>query len=261
MVKAKRVAGFIRWFLLVLWVFCFGGGVWWILGVLWDKGAGLAGTPSIAFPLPLHPLVKEMDRVGYVVFVIIYLAVFFLSQWFFLCPGRMWKMKVQAEGRGMKLSAIGAAFAITLLSVGLLYSILDLLAEVQFEDSAPYFSCAWFSLNYILLFIPLAVWCFWSVIFCIYRRQMDHYTWVGKVLKALIGGTILEVFVSVPVYATRQEDCYCVRGSYAGLVFGATVLLWVFGPGVFLLFLREKQRREKLLDFAAGELDESQEKA
>jgi len=57
-------------------------------------------------------------------------------------------------------------------------------------------------------------------------------------------------FVSVPVYATRQDDCYCARGSYTGLVFGATVLLWAFGPGVFLLFVREKRRTEKLLDFA-----------
>ena len=57
-------------------------------------------------------------------------------------------------------------------------------------------------------------------------------------------------FVSVPVNATRQDACHCARGSYTGLIFGATVLLWAFGPGVFLLFIREKRRTEKLLDFA-----------
>jgi hypothetical protein len=145
----------------------------------------------------------------------------------------------------MKLSAISAAFAIALLSIGLLYSMLDLLPEVTF-DNKPYFSCEWFSLHYILLLIPLTLWCFWSVIFCIYWRQSDHYTWVGKVLRALIAGTILELFVSIPIFATRQDDCYCAKGSYAGIIFGATVLLWAFGPAVFLLFLREKRRIEKL---------------
>ena len=248
MSKAKKTAALFRWLLLAVWLLCLGLGIWWILAVLWGKGAGLAGTPTVAFPLPLFPVLGE-EKSGYILFIAVYLAFFFLSQWFFLCPVRTWKIKVRPEGRPMKRSAIAAAFAIALLSVGLLYSLLDLLPEAAFEET-PYFSCAWFSLHYILLLIPLALWCFWSVIFCIYWRQSDHYTWVGKVLRALIGGTILELFVSIPISVTRQEDCYCIRGSYAGLVFGATVLLWAFGPGVFLLFIKEKHRREKLLDFA-----------
>ena len=248
--KAKQTAGLFRWLLLVLWVSCLGLGIWWTLATLWDKGMGLASTPTAAFLVPLLPIIRGMDRLGYILFVAVYLAFFFLSQWFFLCPGRIWKIKVRPEGRPMKRSAIAAAFAIALLSVGLFFSLLDLLPEAEFEDAPPFFSCVYFSYNYILILIPLALWCLWSVIFCIYWRQSDHYTWVGKVLRALIGGTILELFVSIPIYVTRQEDCYCIRGSYTGLVFGATVLLWAFGPGVFLLFIREKHRREKLLDFA-----------
>jgi hypothetical protein len=101
----------------------------------------------------------------------------------------------------------------------------------------------------LFLLIPLFLWCFWSVVFCIYMRQSDHYTWIGRIIRGLIAGSVLEMFVAIPVYATRQEECYCVRGSYAGLIFGTTVLLWAFGPAVFLLFIREKQRRDKLLDF------------
>ncbi len=247
MTKAKKKAALFRWFLLVMWVLCLGLGIWWILAFLWDKGMGLGGTPSLAFPVPLFPVLeKTPEPWGYVLFVIIYLAFFFLTQWFFLCPHRIWKIKVQPQGRPMKTSAIAAAFAIALLSIGLLYSMLDLLPEVTFDTTSPYLACEWFSLNYILLLIPLTLWCFWSVIFCIYWRQSDHYTWVGKVLRALIAGTILELFVSIPIFATREDDCYCARGSYAGIIFGATVLLWAFGPAVFLLFLREKHRIEKL---------------
>jgi hypothetical protein len=31
------------------------------------------------------------------------------------------------------------------------------------------------------------------------------------------------------------------------LVFGGTALLWAFGPGIVLLFIREKHRQQKLL--------------
>ena len=65
-------------------------------------------------------------------------------------------------------------------------------------------------------------------------------------IKGLIGGSILELFISIPIFVTRDDVCYCETGSYAGIVFGATVLLWAFGPGVYLLFLREKKRLEKI---------------
>jgi len=255
MTRSKKTAALFRRFLLVLWVLCLGWGIWWILAFLCDKGAGLGGTPSLGFPVPLLPVLeKTPEPWGYVLFAVIYLAFFFLAQWVFLCPRRMWKIKMDSAARPMKRSAIAAAFAIALLSIGLLYSALDLLADAEFGFGPPYFSCGTeFSIGYIFLLIPLALWCFWSVVICIYWRQSDHYTWIGKVVRALIAGSILELFVSIPVYATHQDDCYCQRGSYTGLVFGSTVLLWAFGPGVFLLFLREKHRREKLLDFAEGQ--------
>ena len=215
------------------------------MGVLFEFGAGLAGTPSMAFLGPLSHLIEDWESCGYLLFVFIYLAFFFMTQWFFLRPRHIWKVRLEATGRPMKRSAIAAAFAITLLSMGLLYSILDLFSEDFFGE----FSSIHPVLGCLFLLIHLFLWCFWSVIFCIYWRQSEHYTWVGRVIRGLIAGSVLELFVAVPVYATRQEDCYCARGSYASLIFGATVLLWAFGPAVFLLFIREKQRRDKLLDF------------
>ena len=60
----------------------------------------------------------------------------------------------------------------------------------------------------------------------------------------------MELLVAIPTHAfvyRRDDDCYCVRGSYTGIVFGLTVLLWAFGPGLVLLAWREKQRREPVL--------------
>jgi hypothetical protein len=147
----------------------------------------------------------------------------------------------------MKRAAVGAAFAATLVSIGLLYSVMDLFSGKFVIDMGTAL------LSYAFLLIPLALWCFWSVIFCVYWRQSDSYTWAGRIIRGLIAGSVLELIVAVPVYATRQEECYCARGSYAGLVFAGTVLLWAFGPGILILFAREKQRREQLLEHQKSE--------
>lgn len=36
---------------------------------------------------------------------------------------------------------------------------------------------------------------------------------------------------------------WCARGSYTGIVFGATVLIWAFGPALLPLFLRQRELR------------------
>ena len=70
-----------------------------------------------------------------------------------------------------------------------------------------------------------------------------------KVIKGLVAGSFLEIFVAVPVHvwAARQRECYCCRGTYTTLIFAGAVLLWAFGPGIVLLYKREAYRREKLL--------------
>ena len=265
MIRAKRIALRLRWVLLVLWTLCFGVGIFWTVGGFFEFGAGLVGAPSVAISGPLYKFVGfgfDGSELEYLVLVTVYLATFFMTQWLFLRPRQIWKVKTELTGRPMKRSAISAAFAITLLSVGLVYSIWDLFDDIfdgfpfEFSNEA---SAVVVITSYFFLLMPLILWCFWSVIFCVYWRQSDNYTWLGRVIRALIAGSVLELFVAIPIYATRQEDCYCARGSYAGLVFGSTVLLWAFGPGVFILFVREKRRRDQLLNFEKDEVLENTE--
>ena len=232
MTAAQKTASRLRWILLILWILCLLAGIFWLIGFLFDYGTGLIGTPYMALLGPLLYLVEDMESCGHLLLSFFYLAFF-------------WKVRLQSSGRPMKRSAIAATLATALLSVALLYSVLDLFNVAFFDDLL---STSLF-FQFLFLLIPLFLWCFWSVVFCIYMRQSDHYTWVGRIIRGLIAGSVLELFVAIPIYATRQEECYCARGSYAGLIFGTTVLLWAFGPAVFLLFIREKNRREKLLDF------------
>ena len=238
MTWAKRTAGKLRWILLVLWILCLAGSMVWLFGYYFDFDLGLAGTPALIFG-PLSHFFDSMEKVGYFVIVLLYIGFFFFTQWLFLSPRKLWKIKTVSTGRPMKKAAVGAAFAMMLIFTGLVYSILDLFS-VEFSDSPTSV------LEFFIILVPLILWILWSIVFCIYFRQTDYYTWIGRIIRGLIAGSILELFVSIPIYITREDDCYCARGSYAGLVFGGTVLLWAFGPGVFLLFLREKHRIEKL---------------
>ena len=94
----------------------------------------------------------------------------------------------------------------------------------------------------------LLVWvALWTVAFFIYWRQTDRFSQLGTMIHGLIVGSILELFVAIGVYAwdPNKESCVCARGSYIGLVFGATVMIWAFGPGLILLYLK-KQRDKKV---------------
>ena len=113
----------------------------------------------------------------------------------------------------------------------------------------------WEHARYWPSLLALAVsWGVWTAVFFAYWRQGDRMTQYRRMLRGLLAGSILELLVSAPVHVLalrssdgREDNCYCTRGSYTGLVFGGTVLLWVFGPGIVLLFLREKARRTPLL--------------
>jgi hypothetical protein len=249
MTRGKKAARRIRLFLLVLWILCLASGVCWLLLTFGSSfGAGLRGIPSLILLGRLLYVIERLESWGYILLVLAYLGLFFMTQWLFLRPRQVWRVKLETTGRPMKRSAIAAAFAVTLLLVGLLYSTLDLFYDDIFGIDYNSPSKLPSGIELLLVVAPLLLWCFWSIIFCIYWRQSDYYTWLGRVIRGLIAGSVLELFVAVPVYVTRQDKCYCARGSYAGLIFGATVLLWAFGPGVFLLFLRERQRRDKLLN-------------
>ena len=78
-----------------------------------------------------------------------------------------------------------------------------------------------------------------------------HDVGAKVVVRALIRGSCLELLIAIPThgfaYRRVTNNCYCGLGSYTGLVFGSAVLLWAFGPGLALLYWREKARREPIL--------------
>ena len=140
----------------------------------------------------------------------------------------------------MRAALIAAAFMSMLLTTGLVLTLLEIPNWWCYDSLFSMLTC-WGGM--------VLVWAAWAAVFFKYSRQDRPWTRAGRIVRGLVSGSILELFIATAVFAWNRhdEDCYCARGSYTGLVFGGTVLVWTFGPGIVWLFLLEKRRRAGLL--------------
>lgn len=245
MSRQADIAYRLRWLLLGVGLVCMAGGVAfllapWILGdAIEPFFAGPYFTPiAPGWLLPPDPLTRQV--VGYFSLL---LGVLIVLQWLFLSPGKNWRVSLAREGRPMRRSVLVAGLMAAMLTVGLIATLLEVPDWWQgvFVEGPGGFE--WWP-----AYVAIATaWVIWTWVFWIYLRQGDEYTRLGKLIRGLIAGSILELLIAVPVQAwvARRDDCWCARGSYTGMVFSITVLTWAFGPGLVLLFMREKYRREK----------------
>lgn len=244
MTKTQAIAYRLRHIILVVGIlFTVAGIIWAILPLLLssaDDFAGLFGTVLI-----INKLAGDSE-LAYGINVVVVLGLVLLAQWAFLRPGKGWTIRMATVGRPLKTSIFAAGVIAMLLTVGFVALLLELpnwWEDIMGADSYWGIICVWITM--------LIIWGIWSWIFFVYWRQGDRYTQLGKMIRGLVAGSILETIIAVPVHiwATRQRECYCCRGTYTTLILAATVLIWAFGPGIVLLYMREKRRIEKLNAF------------
>ncbi len=219
----------------------------WLTAPYW--GEAVFGDDSIGFAglmgSPLTPgALWELEQLGYGINLVLVLGLLLLAQWVFLCPGKGFTVRLAEQGRPLKSAVIAAAVMAALLTTGGIALLMELPNWWQPTMEA---HDGW-GIFYIWAGMLIA-WGFWAWIFFIYWRQGDRYTQFGKMIRGLIVGSVLEVFIAVPVHvwAARERECYCCRGTYTTLVLAGTVLLWAFGPGIILLYWREKYRHQRVL--------------
>ncbi len=258
MTRAKNTAYRLRRLILIAGVVYILAGLTWLLLPYFndtsivkalfgdDEGDGAYGLMGT----PLTPGGLSGGEVGYGVNLVIVLGLLLLAQWAFLRPGRGWTMRVTTVGRPLKSAVIAAALMAMLLTIGMIALLLELPnwwePILGFNEETAI--VAGWGITGIWAAMLIA-WGLWAWIFFVYWRQGDRYTQMGKMIRGLVAGSFLEIFVAVPVHvwAVKQRECYCCRGTYTTLVFAGTVLLFAFGPGIVLLYLREKYRQGKLL--------------
>lgn len=227
----------IRWALLVLGVLCSLFGIWLLVGApptdMDSFGTGVLASP---FSLPIGLEDENLWMSGLVV-----LGGVLLMQYLFLAPGRGWLPRVSHTGRPMKMAIAAAAFMAMVVTAGLIFTVLEVVDRYQWLGEEYQYLGFW-----AIMFFVWVIWGF--VFFLLYRNtKLDRFTWMTRMVNRLLAGSIVQVLMSSAVYAWNprgEKQCHCARGSYTGLVFGGTVMLWTFGPGLILLFMREKYRRE-----------------
>jgi len=248
MTKARRRAKYVRAVILCAGFLYVIAALLWIIWPLSDVDteppvSGLLGTP-----LSWTPGSKELlpeTKTIYTVQIATVVGALLLAQWAFLRPGRGFTLRLAARGRPLRRSVIAAAAMAMLLTAGAVATILELAGIWR-----PFVQDGGGTTAFTVWGAMLVVWTAWAWVFWVYWRQGDRYTQLGKILRALVAGSLLEGVVAVPVHvwAARQEKCYCLKGTYTTLVFAGTVLLWAFGPGIVLLYMHDRYRVARVLE-------------
>lgn len=221
--------------------------IWPALEVL---GGGAIGTPAS----PVNTVMISRDdasRLAYLPRAATYFSIFLFSQWLFLMPRGQWRIELASDRPPSRRSAAAAGLIGMILSIGLIATLMELpdwwlQATTEKGLQTPQrFGIVWT--------VMAALWAAWATVFWSYLKSVDRYTGLRRVFRWLLAGTIVELLIAAPAHAwiinRRGDDCYCERGTWTGVAFGVTAALWLFGPGTFLLFLRERRRREMLLQY------------
>ena len=145
-----------------------------------------------------------------------------------IIPVRIVKQRPKPQ-RGLWATAIAAGALFAIVALGIVWSVVAAVAG-DYAIEGIVFLCA-------LIFLLLN-WLVWSCLFRAFARNADPRSYVRRLTKWLLRGTILELLVAVPSHViVRHRDVCCAHGiTAAGIATGITIMLVSFGPGVYFLY-------------------------
>jgi len=102
--------------------------------------------------------------------------------------------------------------------------------------------------------IVLSVWLAWTLIFYRLSQSVPAMDVVTRQCRILLKGSILELLVAVPTHVIARYRDYCCAGflTFLGIAFGLAVMIFSFGPGVFLLFVQRWKHLHPHLESEPG---------
>ena len=175
------------------------------------------------------------------------------SQWLFLVPACLKRPELGQRSRSLMLSIMMVGVVVAALTVGLIYGVAEgilllrgdsgVLGYVAPDIDQPFWrqTLGWALMPLVLW--PLS-WIFWTpILFFFARRRVGRTRW-GRIIGLLLGGTILELLIVIPldVMVRHRASCYSYSGTLIGLMCSAFALVWLAGPAV-IIPLTSKRRR------------------
>lgn len=145
-----------------------------------------------------------------------------------IIPVRIVKQRPRPQ-RGLWATAIAAGALFAIVALGIVWSVFAaVLGDLSIENIA-------FLLALIFLLVN---WLVWSCIFRAFARNTEPGSYIRRLMKWLLRGTILELLIAIPSHViVRHKDVCCAHGiTAAGIATGLAVMLISFGPGVYFLY-------------------------
>jgi len=98
--------------------------------------------------------------------------------------------------------------------------------------------------GWMLLTAVVGLWGFWSALFYRISSQQAPSDLVAALCQRLFRGSVLELLIAVPCHIIVRCRHYCCADilTFAGLSLGIAVMLFSFGPAVFVLFVERLRR-------------------
>ncbi len=145
------------------------------------------------------------------------------------------------RSRSLKISLIIAAAVASGLTFGLIFAFATF-AEVVLEMNLDFDGS---TAEMLVTAIFVGSWAFWSAVLLFYCRGIWADRTLGRVVGLLIGGTVLEALVVLPldIMVRRRTDCYCFAGTLFALCIATVATLWLAGPGIVIALTSKKHRR------------------
>ena len=146
-------------------------------------------------------------------------------------------------GHSLVLSFMMAGLVGAGLATGLFISFVQLVRMVigesdDFIADTIWSWCSW-------LGVPLVVsWIIWSVAIASFARRQRSANVLRRMIGMLLGATLIEVLVVLPldIMVRRRTNCYCGTATGHTLGFAAWAGLWLAGPGVVLAVMSKRRR-------------------
>lgn len=126
---------------------------------------------------------------------------------------------------------VASAFLMGCLLLGLICSV------AEFFQKYPPFKESW--QEWSALGASALLWIAWAIIFSHVAKSETPRDILTQQCRHLIKGSVLSLLVAVPTHIVARHRDYCCAGAgtFVGIVFGLSVLLLSFGPGIFFLYL------------------------
>lgn len=164
------------------------------------------------------------------------------TQYLFLAPVLDVRVRVQKGGRPLVRSLVGAAFVGAVGMTALLLALSDVVWLLFRGEGREYLG--YWSLTIVVLSVLVCSWLIWTPLLAIFSRRRPHRTTPGRLVGLLLGGTIAEMAVIIPVdlLVRYRGQCYCATASFHGTWLAVLALLWLTGPGIVLAVTSKRRR-------------------